>query len=82
MSTDDAYVQAARDTVDYQSREFERQQRLLAPGISSRAQYDQAAHALQAARPADRRGAGRPPTSRWSAIRWCSRRRRPSTGRD
>ena len=45
-----ADLQAAQDTVDYQTREFERQQRLLAPGLASRAQYAQAAHALQAAR--------------------------------
>ncbi len=45
-----ADLQAARDTLAYATGEFQRQQRLLAPGISSRAQYDQAAHALQEAR--------------------------------
>ncbi len=44
-----ADLQAAKDTQDYQTREFERQQRLLASGIASQAQHDQAAHALQAA---------------------------------
>jgi membrane fusion protein (multidrug efflux system) len=40
---------AARDTVAYQQREFERQQRLVQSGISSRAQFEQAQHALQLA---------------------------------
>ncbi len=41
---------AMQDTLEYQSREFERQKRLLASGIASQSQYDQAAHALQIAR--------------------------------
>lgn len=44
-----ASVAAARATVDYQQREFERQQRLMQSGISSRAQFDQAQHALDLA---------------------------------
>lgn len=42
--------QAAKDTLDYQQREFDRQQRLLATGVASQSQFDQAAHALQVAR--------------------------------
>ena len=41
---------AAADTLAYQQQEFERQQRLLASGISSRAQFEQVQHALQLAR--------------------------------
>jgi membrane fusion protein, multidrug efflux system len=40
---------AARDTLAYQHQEFERQQRLLQSGISSRAQFEQVQHALQLA---------------------------------
>ncbi len=42
-------IAAARDTVAYTQREFTRQQRLLQSGISSRAQFDQAQHALELA---------------------------------
>jgi membrane fusion protein (multidrug efflux system) len=42
-------IAAARDTLAYQQREFTRQQRLVQSGISSRAQYEQAQHALQLA---------------------------------
>ncbi|HTW74955.1 MAG TPA: HlyD family secretion protein [Steroidobacteraceae bacterium] len=42
-------IAAARDTVAYEQREFARQQRLLQSGISSRAQFDQAQHALEIA---------------------------------
>jgi len=45
-----ADLQAARDTLDYRTREFDRQQRLLASGTVSQAQYDLASHALDAAR--------------------------------
>ena len=38
----------ARDTLAYQQHEFERQQRLLQSGISSRAQFEQTQHALAA----------------------------------
>ena len=41
--------QAALETLAYQKREFDRQTKLAAAGISSRAQLDQAAHALEAA---------------------------------
>jgi membrane fusion protein (multidrug efflux system) len=44
-----ADLAAARDTLAYQQREFQRQERLLASGISSRAQYEQAQHALELA---------------------------------
>jgi membrane fusion protein (multidrug efflux system) len=44
-----AEVAAARDTVAYQQGEFERQQRLLQSGISSRAQFEQTRHALEVA---------------------------------
>src|ERR1700733_5928021 len=40
---------AARDTLAYQQQEFARQQRLLASGISSRAQFEQVQHAMQLA---------------------------------
>jgi membrane fusion protein, multidrug efflux system len=40
---------AARDTLAYQQHEYERQQRLLQSGISSRAQFEQVQHALQLA---------------------------------
>ncbi len=43
-------VAAARDTVVYQQGEFERQQRLLQSGISSRSQFEQTRHALEVAR--------------------------------
>jgi membrane fusion protein (multidrug efflux system) len=42
-----ADLAAARDTLAYQQQEFARQQRLLTSGISSRAQFDQAQHAVQ-----------------------------------
>jgi len=42
-----ADLAAARDTVAYEKREYARQQRLVQSGISSRAQYEQAQHALQ-----------------------------------
>jgi membrane fusion protein (multidrug efflux system) len=45
-----ASVTAARQTLEYQQREFDRQQRLLQSGISSRAQFDQAQHTLELAR--------------------------------
>lgn len=41
---------AARDTERYARREYERQKRLLAAGIASQAQFDQASHALDTAR--------------------------------
>jgi membrane fusion protein (multidrug efflux system) len=41
--------QAALETLAYQKREYDRQTKLAAAGISSRAQLDQAAHALEAA---------------------------------
>jgi membrane fusion protein, multidrug efflux system len=40
---------AARDTLAYQQQEYQRQQRLLASGISSRAQFEQVQHAMQLA---------------------------------
>lgn len=44
-----AAVKSAQDTVSYQQIEFQRNKRLLASGIASRAQYDQALHALETA---------------------------------
>jgi len=41
-----AEVRAAEDTLSYQEREYTRQQRLLAAGISSQSQADRAAHAV------------------------------------
>ena len=41
---------AARDTQNYAQREFDRQSGLLASGVSSQAQVDQAKHALDTAR--------------------------------
>src|ERR1700726_1866326 len=43
-------LRAARDTQTYAQQQYDRQSRLLASGIASQAQYDQAAHALDAAR--------------------------------
>jgi membrane fusion protein, multidrug efflux system len=43
-------LRAARDTQTYAQQQYDRQTRLLASGIASRAQFDQAAHALDAAR--------------------------------
>lgn len=40
---------AARDTLAYQQHEYQRQQRLLQSGISSRAQFEQVQHAVQLA---------------------------------
>ena len=44
-----ADVKAAKDTLDYQTREFKRQQTLSAKGISSKAQLDQAQHTFETA---------------------------------
>jgi membrane fusion protein, multidrug efflux system len=41
---------AAEDTLAYQQREFDRQKRLLASGVASQAQFDQAQNALDLAR--------------------------------
>src|SRR6204780_2681532 len=43
-------LRAARDTQSYAQQQYDRQTRLLASGITSKAQFDQAAHALDAAR--------------------------------
>jgi membrane fusion protein (multidrug efflux system) len=43
-------LRAARDTQSYAQQQFDRQTRLLASGIASQAQFDQAAHGLDAAR--------------------------------
>ncbi|MEA2780768.1 MAG: rane fusion protein multidrug efflux system [Rhodospirillaceae bacterium] len=45
-----ADARSAQDTLAYQQREFDRQKRLLASGVASQAQFDQASHALQNAR--------------------------------
>ncbi len=45
-----AELESARETLVYQKREAERQQRLLAAGISSQLQVDRAVHALDTAR--------------------------------
>ncbi|HZR36081.1 MAG TPA: HlyD family secretion protein [Nevskia sp.] len=45
-----ASLRSAQDTLAYQQREYERQKKLLASGIASQAQFDQAQHALDAAR--------------------------------
>jgi membrane fusion protein (multidrug efflux system) len=47
-----ADLAAAKDTLAYQQRELERQKRLLASGIASQSQYDQASHAADNARQA------------------------------
>jgi membrane fusion protein, multidrug efflux system len=43
-------LRAARDTQSYAQQQFDRQTRLVASGIASQAQFDQAAHVLDAAR--------------------------------
>jgi membrane fusion protein (multidrug efflux system) len=43
-------LRAARDTQSYAQQQYDRQTRLLASGIASQTQFDQAAHALDAAR--------------------------------
>ncbi|HEX3913380.1 MAG TPA: HlyD family secretion protein [Steroidobacteraceae bacterium] len=43
-------LRAARDTQHFAQTQFDRQSRLVASGISSRTQFDQASHALDAAR--------------------------------
>jgi membrane fusion protein (multidrug efflux system) len=43
-------LRAARDTQTYAQQQYDRQSRLLVSGIASQAQFDQAAHALDAAR--------------------------------
>jgi membrane fusion protein (multidrug efflux system) len=45
-----ATVLSAQDTVSYREKEYQRQQKLLATGIASQAQYDGAQHALDNAR--------------------------------
>src|SRR5882757_6955267 len=45
-----AEVASARETVEFQKRETDRQQRLLTAGISSQLQIDRAVHALEGAR--------------------------------
>jgi membrane fusion protein (multidrug efflux system) len=44
-----ATTRSARDTLDYQRREYQRQHKLLASGISSQMQVDQSQHANDAA---------------------------------
>jgi membrane fusion protein, multidrug efflux system len=43
-------LRAAQDTQNYARQQYDRQTRLLASGITSKSQFDQAAHALDAAR--------------------------------
>src|SRR5882724_1677247 len=43
-------LRAARDTQTYARQQYDRQTRLLVSGVASQAQFDQAAHALDAAR--------------------------------
>ena len=43
-------LESAQETLDFQEREYARQQRLLASGIASQAQVDRALHALDGAR--------------------------------
>ena len=43
-------LRAARDSQAYAQQQYDRQTRLITSGIASQAQYDQAAHALDAAR--------------------------------
>jgi membrane fusion protein, multidrug efflux system len=43
-------LHAARDTQDYAQQQYDRQTRLIKSGIASQAQFDQAAHGLDAAR--------------------------------
>jgi membrane fusion protein (multidrug efflux system) len=43
-------LRAAQDTQSYAQQQYDRQTRLLASGITSKAQFDQGAHALDAAR--------------------------------
>ena len=43
-------LRAARDTQTYAQQQYDRQTRLLTSGIASQAQFDQASHALDAAR--------------------------------
>ena len=45
-----AGLRSAQDTLAYQEKEFARQKNLLASGISSQAQFDQAQHAVDTAR--------------------------------
>jgi membrane fusion protein, multidrug efflux system len=45
-----ADAQAAKDTLAYQQREYDRQRQLVASGVASRQAYDQAQNALQVAR--------------------------------
>jgi membrane fusion protein (multidrug efflux system) len=45
-----ADLRSAQDTLAYHQHEFDRQKRLLSSGVSSQAQYDQAAHAAENAR--------------------------------
>jgi membrane fusion protein, multidrug efflux system len=45
-----AEEKGAGDTLDYQSREYERQRQLLSTGVASRATYEQVQNALQTAR--------------------------------
>jgi membrane fusion protein, multidrug efflux system len=45
-----ASLHSAQDTLAYQEKEYRRQQTLLASGISSQAQFDQAQHGLDGAR--------------------------------
>ena len=45
-----ASMRSAQDTLAYQEREYQRQQKLLASGISSQMQFDQAQHARDTAR--------------------------------
>jgi membrane fusion protein (multidrug efflux system) len=45
-----AALAAARDTLEYQQKEYERRQKLRADGVVTQAQFDQAKHAFEEAR--------------------------------
>jgi membrane fusion protein (multidrug efflux system) len=45
-----AALAAAKDTLDYQQKEYERRQKLRADGVVTQAQFDQAKHAFEEAR--------------------------------
>ena len=66
-------LRAARDTLHFAQTQFDRQSRLVTSGISSRTQFDQASHALDAAPLQD---AGERPTTDWRGAGKLERRPR------
>src|SRR6202166_2342430 len=64
-------LHAAKDTQAYAQQQYDRQRRLIASGIASQAQFDQAAHALDAAHAIEAEGNGQIGVAPYN-LRWDS----------